>query len=304
MKIKHLLSALALCLALPQMSCTTKAGSNEAATPDTKTAKEVCIQLYSVRDLLQDPNDLEQVLKQLGDMGYTSVEAANYGDGKFYGKTPQEFKQLVEAAGMTVLSSHTTRALTDEELASGNFDEAMKWWDQCIADHKAAGMKYIVTPWMSVPKTVKDLQTYCDYFNEIGKRCKEAGLQYGYHNHNHEFQKVEDKEVMYDYMLAHTNPEYVFFQMDVYWVVRGQSSPVDYFNQYPGRFKMLHIKDHREIGQSGMVGYDAIFRNTDKAGVQDIVAEIEKYSMPVMESVQQSLDYLLEAPFVKASYSK
>lgn len=304
MKIKHLMSALALCLALPQMSCTTKTANNEATAQETAPAKEVCIQLYSVRDLLQDNNNLEQVLKQLGEMGYTSVEAANYGDGKFYGKTPQEFKQLVEAAGMTVLSSHTTRALTDQELASGNFDEAMKWWDQCIADHKAAGMKYIVTPWMNVPKTVKDLQTYCDYFNEIGKRCKEAGLQYGYHNHNHEFQKVEDKEVMYDYMLAHTNPEYVFFQMDVYWVVRGQSSPVDYFNQYPGRFKMLHLKDHREIGQSGMVGYDAIFRNAEKAGVQDIVAEIEKYSMPVLESVKQSLDYLLEAPFVKASYNK
>lgn len=67
---------------------------------------------------------------------------------------------------------------------------------------------------------------------------------------------------------------------------------------------MLHIKDHREIGQSGMVGYDAIFKNTDKAGVHHLVAEIEQYSCPVEESVKQSLDYLLEAPFVKASYSK
>ena len=120
----------------------------------------------------------------------------------------------------------------------------------------------------------------------------------------HEFQKVEDKEIMLDYMLQHTNPEYVFFQMDVYWVVRGDNSPVDYFNKYPGRFTMLHIKDHREIGQSGMVGYDAIFKNTDKAGVHHLVAEIEQYSCPVEESVKQSLDYLLEAPFVKASYCK
>ena len=205
---------------------------------------------------------------------------------------------------MKVLSSHTTRALTDQELASGNLTEALKWWDQCIADHKAAGMKYIVTPWMSVPKRVKDLQTYCDYFNEVGKRCQAAGLKYGYHNHNHEFQKVEDKEVMYDYMLQHTDPALVFFQMDVYWVVRGQNSPVDYFNKYPGRFTMLHIKDHREIGQSGMVGYDAIFRNADKAGVRDVVAEIEQYSVPVLESVKQSLDYLQEAPFVKDSYAE
>lgn len=165
-------------------------------------------------------------------------------------------------------------------------------------------MEYIVTPYLSVPKTLKDLQTYCDYYNEVGKHCQAAGLKYGYHNHAHEFQKVEDKELMLDYMLQHTNPEYVFFQMDVYWVVRGQNSPVDYFNKYPGRFTMLHIKDHREIGQSGMVGYDAIFKNTDTAGVRHIVAEIEKYSCPVEESVKQSLDYLLDAPFVKASYSK
>ena len=105
-------------------------------------------------------------------------------------------------------------------------------------------MSYIVAPWMDVPKTLKELDTYCAYYNEIGKRCKQQGMSFGYHNHAHEFQKVEDK-VMYDYMIEHTNPEYVFFQMDVYWVVRGQNSPVDYFNKYPGRFKMFHIKDHR-----------------------------------------------------------
>lgn len=271
---------------------------------DAKTKKDVSIQLYSVRDKLSSGADLNNVLKELAQMGYTGVEAANYNDGKFYGKTPEEFKRAVETAGMKVLSSHTTKGLSAEELASGNFAESMKWWDQCIAAHKAAGMTYIVTPWMEVPKTVKDLKTYCDYYNEIGKKCRQNGLKYGYHNHAHEFQKVEDKVVMLDYMLENTNPEDVFFEMDVYWVVRGQNSPVDYFNKYPGRFTVLHLKDHREIGQSGMVGFDAIFKNADKAGVKHIVAEIEKYSCPVEESVKQSLDYLLDAPFVKASYCK
>ena len=298
MKINVFLSASLFSLMTLFLSCGPSAPQSDQQPP----RKEVCVQLYSVRSLLEDPGQLEQVLQQLADMGYTSVEAAQYSEGKFYGKTPEEFRQLVEKTGMTVLSSHTTRPLTEDELASGNFDKALEWWKQCIADHKAAGMKYIVTPWMGVPKTLKDLQTCCDYFDAIGKLCKEAGLQYGYHNHAHEFQKVEGKEVMYDYMLGHTDPAYVFFQMDVYWVVRGQNSPVDYFHKYPGRFKMLHIKDHREIGQSGMVGYDAIFRHTDMAGVRDIVAEIEQYSLPVLESVKQSLDYLLDAPFVKESY--
>lgn len=264
--------------------------------------KDVAVQLYSVRDEINKGTDLGLLLDTLAHMGYTAVETANYNDGKFYGKTPTEFKALVEKSGLKVLSSHTTRGLSEQELASHDFTEALKWWDQCIADHKAAGMTYIVTPYMGVPKTVKDLQTYCDYFNEIGRRCTAAGLKYGYHNHSHEFQKVEGKEVMYDYMLQHTNPGDVFFEMDVYWVVRGQNSPVDYFRKYPGRFTVLHIKDHREIGQSGMVGFDAIFNNAETAGVRHIVAEIESYSCPVLESVDQSLDYLEKASFVKASY--
>ena len=274
--------------------------------------KEVAIQLYSVRSLLdgvnkdgQPSSDYIDVLHRLAQMGYTSVEAANYADGKFYGRTPEDFRKDVEGVGMKVLSSHCSRMLTEEELASGELTEALNWWDQCIADHKAAGMKYIVFPWLGVSETVNDLALYCRYFDEIGKRCKAQGILFGYHNHAHEFQKVEGKEVMYDYMLQHTNPEYVFFQMDVYWVVRGQNSPVDYFNKYPGRFRMLHIKDHREIGQSGMVGYDAIFKNIETAGAEDIVAEIENYSTPdVLNSVETSLNYLLDAAFVKASYQK
>lgn len=291
MNIRYLCILIAFLITIPQ-------------TMEAKTKKDVSIQLYSVRDKLNNEAELNTVLKELAQMGYTSVEAANYNDGKFYGITPAEFKRAVETAGMKVLSSHTTKGLSDKELASGDFSESMKWWDQCIAAHKAAGMAYIVTPWMDVPKTVKDLKTYCAYYNEIGKRCRQNGMKYGYHNHAHEFQKVEDKVVMLDYMLENTNPEDVFFQMDVYWVVRGQNSPVDYFNKYPGRFTVLHIKDHKEIGQSGMVGFDAIFKNADKGGVKHIIAEIEKYSCPVEESVKQSLNYLLDAPFVNASYCK
>lgn len=291
MKVRYLLVLFALLLAMPQ-------------AVDAKKKKEVSVQLYSMRDKIKGGENLDVVLKQLAQMGYTSIEAANYDNGKFYGRTPEEFKNAVEKVGMRVLSSHTSKGLSDNELASGDFSESLKWWDQCIAAHKAAGMSYIVTPALGVPKTVKDLQSYCDYYNEIGKRCKQNGMKYGYHNHAHEFQKVEGKEVMLDYMIENTNPEYVIFEMDVYWVVRGQQSPVEYFKKYPGRFELFHIKDHKEIGQSGMVGFDAIFQNANVAGMKHIIAEIESYSCPVEESVEQSLDYLLNAPFVKASYSK
>ena len=270
--------------------------------------KEVCFQMYSVRDLIGDAGKYaqnhEKVLKQLADMGYTAVEAANYGDGKLYGVSPEQFKADIEAAGLKVLSSHVTRNLNDDELKSKNFTEALKWWDECIDAHKRAGMKYMVIPWCNVPKTLADLQTICDFYNQVGKKVAAAGMKLGYHNHSHEFQKVEGK-VMEDYMIEHTDPNYLFFQMDVYWTVRGQQSPVDYFNKYPGRFVLLHIKDNSEIGQSGMVGFDAIFNNFDKAGAEGWVLELEHGSTPdILEGMKQSIDYIKKAKFVKASYSK
>lgn len=285
--------------------------TNSYADNLAKPKKEVCIQLYSLRTILDGVNkdgkvseSYTKLLKDLADMGYTSVETANYDNGKFYGRTPQQFKEDCEKVGLKVLSAHTNRGLSDQELASGDFTEAMKWWKQCIADHKAAGMEYIVCPWMGVPKTMKDLLTQCKYLNEIGKLCKQSGIKFGYHNHSHEFQKVEGK-TMYDVMLENTDPEYVFFEMDVFWTVWGQNSPVNYFKKYPGRFKMFHIKDYREIGQSGMVGYDAIFNNADKAGMENFVVELEQSEAPsIVDGVRISIDYLLNADFVKSSYSK
>ena len=267
--------------------------------------KDMCVQMYSARSILNHDNYAD-ILKEIAAMGYTAVEAASYdGDnGLIYGDTPEVFKQKVEAAGMKVLSAHVSRGLSREELDSGDLSAALAWWDKCIEVHKKAGMEYIVTPWMGLQETLKDLQVYCDYLNEVGRRCKAAGIKYGYHNHAYEFEKVED-QVMYDYMLQHTDPDLVFFQMDVYWAVIGKASPVDYFKRYPGRFKMLHIKDEWEVGQSGMVGFDAIFKNAELAGLENFVVEIERYSYEdIRKSFVESADYLLNAPFVKETYAK
>jgi sugar phosphate isomerase/epimerase len=265
----------------------------------TSPKKNIALQLYSLRD--DFGKDFDATIKKVGEMGFSAVEAAGFNDGKFYGKTPEDFKTAVENAGLAVLSSHTSRQLSEKELATKDLSESLAWWDAAIDAHLAAGMKYIVTPWMAVPKTLADLKTYCDYYNEIGKKCREKGLHFGYHNHAHEFTKIEDT-MMYDYMLENTNPEYVFFQMDVYWTVRGGYGPVDYFKKYPGRFLLLHIKDDKELGESGMIGFDAIFKNTDIAGTKYLIEEVEQYSFTPEESVKKSLDYLLNNPLVKDNY--
>ena len=287
----------ALALAAMAFSCAPK------ETAPVK--KDMCVQMYSARSIL-NPDNYADVLKQIAAMGYTAVEAASYDGekGLIYGDTPEVFKQKVEAAGMKVLSAHVARGLSKEELAAGDYSAALDWWDKCIADHVKAGMQYVVTPWMGLQESIHDMQVYCDYFNEVGRRCNAAGLKFGYHNHAYEFEKVEG-QVMYDYLLEHTDPALVFFQMDVYWAVIGKASPVDYFERYPCRFKMLHIKDEWEVGQSGMVGFDAIFKNAEKAGLENFVVEIERYKHDdILVSFQESADYLLNAPFVKATYAK
>lgn len=293
---------LALLLALGAVSCT---GGKQDEKP---VAKEIGVQLYSIRDVIGNPEayarNHEEAFKALAQMGYTSVEAACYSDGKLYGVDPEQYKADLEAAGLKSLSTHIGRNLSDEELASGDFTESMKWWDQAIAAHKAAGCKYVVCPSFAVPQTLAGLKTYCDYFNAIGAKCKENGMLFGYHNHSHEFNKVEDK-VIYDFMLENTNPESVFFEMDVYWAVMGHAAPVEYFKKYPGRFTMLHIKDYRELGESGMVGFDAIFNNAGLAGMKDFIVEIEAFTKgDWKESMKACADYLLKSDFVKATYEE
>ncbi|NDP21270.1 MAG: sugar phosphate isomerase/epimerase [Paludibacter sp.] len=266
----------------------------------TPAKKEIYLQLYSVRDDIK--TDFDKTLNEVARIGFKGVEAANYNDGKFYDRTPEAFKREIERRGMVALSSHVGKTLA-EDVTKTNWDEIWKWWDTAIKAHKDAGMKYIVAPSMPRLKTLADLKAYCDYFNQIGEKCNIAGLCFGYHNHSFEFVEIEG-EMMYDYMLKNTDPKKVFFEMDVYWTVRGGQSPVDYFNKYPGRFKILHIKDNKELGQSGMVGFDAIFDNTANAGVKYLVVEVEKYNYKPLISIEKSFQYLMKSDFVKARYSK
>ena len=197
-------------------------GQKKEAT-EANVKKDIYLQLYSVRDDIKA--NYQATIDTVANTGFTGVEAAGYNDGQFYGMAPADFKKSIEDAGLEVLSSHAGRPLADNTKDT-NWDEVWKWWDTAIQAHKDAGMKYLVVAWIPTPKTLADLQAYCDYFNKIGEKCNAAGIRFGYHNHNFEFTEIEG-EMMYDYMLKNTDPAKVFFQMDVYWVVRGGQSPVD-----------------------------------------------------------------------------
>lgn len=251
----------------------------------------IYVQLYSVREDVK--NDFNSTIQNVTDIGYTGIEAAGYKDGKFYDLTPEEFKNKIEGVGMKVLSSHAGRSLNRENPTNTNWASIWKWWDTAIAAHKAAGIEYLITASMPRLTSLEHLKVYCDYYNEIGRKCKEQGIRFGYHNHAFEYVEF-DGVTWYDYMIENTDPDLVFYQMDVYWTVKGGKSPVEYFKKYPGRFEILHIKDEKELGESGMVGFDAILKNCAIAGTKYLVVEIEKYEFPPIESIKLGYDYLLD----------
>ncbi|MFW5760426.1 MAG: sugar phosphate isomerase/epimerase family protein [Cyclobacteriaceae bacterium] len=256
--------------------------------------KDIGIQLWSVREAMKE--DPAGTIQKLGEMGYTFVEPAGYGDGKFYDMEPAEFKKLVEDNGMRVLSSHTGQALPD----SAKWEETMAWWDQAIAAHEELGVTYLVQPFMGSAgyDSLEGLANYVDYFNTIGEKAQAAGIQFGYHNHANEFNELEG-QIIYDYMLQNTDPEKVFFQLDLYWIKEGGKDAVDYFEKYPGRFKLWHVKDEAELGASGEMDFAPIFAEKEQAGLEAIIVEVEKYNHEPIVSVEKSLEYLQNADFVQ-----
>jgi sugar phosphate isomerase/epimerase len=265
-----------------------------ACKKSTEPKKSIGLQLYSLRDSME--TSPVKTIAEVGKIGYTFVETAGYSKGKLYGMSPAEFKNVVEQNGMTVLSAHAGMPVPD----SVGWDAAMAWWDTCITAHAQAGVKYIVQPFMDSIgyQSLAGLQRYCDYFNAVGEKCIAQGIRFGYHNHSKEFQPVEG-QVIYDYMLQHTDSAKVFYQLDLYWIKEGGANAVEYFNKYPKRFVSWHVKDSLEIGASGKMDFKTIFANAALAGMKYIVVEQEAFTTTPFEGVKQSFDFLNTAEYVK-----
>ncbi len=101
--------------------------------------------------------------------------------------------------------------------------------------------------------------------------------------------------------LKNTDPDKVMFELDVYWAVMGQQDPVEWMENYPNRFKLLHIKDRWIIGDSGMMNFPNIFKKAYEIGILGYYVELEgdKKGRTQFEGVEKSAAYLQAAPFVK-----
>lgn len=250
--------------------------------------KKIGVQLWSVRDVMIDAP--EKTLEQIAAMGYDYIEHANYREGKFYGKSPAAFRALLKSLGLSMPSGHTSVVINRVDMDEAAFAAEVR---KAADDAAEAGMKYLIQPWLD-EKLRKDLSTIervAEWFNRAGDICRSSGVTFGYHNHAFEFEKVGDKSI-YQHLLDLTEPRNVVFEMDLYWVFYAEQDPKKWFDAYPGRFQLTHVKDMAksqtretiEVGE-GSIDFAQIFEHSKTAGFRHYIVELEHYRTSSIEGI-------------------
>jgi sugar phosphate isomerase/epimerase len=243
--------------------------------------KKVGIQLYTVRkEMLADPRG---TLEKLSQIGYKELESARSELGNYYGLEPKEIKKITEDLGMKLRSGHV---------------HVDKDWQKSIDQAAETGQEFLISAVLPNPgQTVENYQQSADAFSKLGEDCKKSGIQFGYHNHNTEFEKVNG-QVLYDVLVERADPKLVIMEMDLGWVIAAGYDPLMYFERFPGRFPLWHLKDMNlsakqstEFGL-GQVDIPKMLDHAKKSGLKYYFVEQEEYTHTALESIQVDYDYL------------
>jgi sugar phosphate isomerase/epimerase len=247
------------------------------------------IQLWTIKNTLaKDPREM---LKQLSEDGYKQIESFEGGKGIFWGMSNTDFKKYMDDLGMTIISSHCNTSKDFEKKA----DEAV-----------AIGMKYLLNPFVPPQKTADDYKKIAEQFNANGEICKKAGIRFGYHNHDHDFNVVDNQTAM-DIYLQNTDASMVDYEMDIYWVVTAGQDPEAWLKKYKNRFRLCHIKDRIKnttekdascILGEGSIDYAKIIKTAKDNGMQYYIVEQERYDNTTeMDCAKADAEYLKKFKF-------
>jgi sugar phosphate isomerase/epimerase len=213
-------------------------------------------------------------------MGYKAVEPAG-----FPGTTPQAAAKLFKEVGITIAAAHVGLPLGDRK-------------NQILEQLDALGKPPMVCTQIgrNDVKTMDTIKDLCDRLNQGYEVAKTAGLDFGIHNHDHEFGYVDGK-LIHEVMLSLLDPG-IFFEIDTYWVQVGGCDPAEIVRNLGPRARMLHIKDgpgthegpQTAVGD-GVMDFPKIF---DAAGenAKWWVVELDECDTDIMVAVKKSYDYL------------
>ena len=239
------------------------------------------IQLYTFRKEMEA--DAIGTLNKIAKIGIKEIESASSNKGAYYGLTPKEMKDTCKGLGMTLRSGHI------------HLDDK---FDQTIQNAVEAGQEYVICSSMPTSgQTVDNYKKVAEAFNKAGEKCNKNNLKFGYHNHEYEFEQ-ENGKVLYDVLLEETDPKLVCMELDLGWVIIPGKDPLAYFNKYPGRFPLWHLKDmdmakkhSTEFGKGGL-DIQKMFDNAKQSGLKYFFIEQEEYTNTPLESMQQNMTYL------------
>jgi len=253
------------------------------------------LQVYTIRAALKE--DFVGSLKKVAAIGYNDIELFNYQEGTYFNHSITETKKILDDLALTVKSSHISLGRSTPDVIGTQ----MNGWEKAVEDAAKLGQKYIVCPYLqeSERKTLDDYKMYADLFNKNAEIAKQYGIQYAYHNHAFEFDKIDGEEP-YEILLNRCDKDLVKFEMDMYWMEYVGKDPISYFNRFPGRFPLWHIKDLSKeddkffttVGD-GVIDWKKLFSYSKKAGLDNFYVEQDdsKNKLPFV-NIERSLTYL------------
>lgn len=248
--------------------------------------KEFGLQLYTLRNEM--PKEPVGVLKQIASFGYKQIESYEGPKGMFWGMSNTDFKKFMDDLGMNLVASHC---------------DIFKDFEKKTTEAAAAGMQYLVCPWIGPQKTLDDYKKAADKFNQCGEICKKAGIRFAYHNHDYSFKPLEE-QIPQSVLMTETDPSLVDFEMDIYWVVTAGENPENWLTKYPNRFRLCHIKDRTgtpdadngknsvDLG-AGIIPFEKILKSAFNNGMKYFLVEQEAYpGGSPLEAVKKNAEYL------------
>jgi len=270
---------------------------NAVAANKIGEIKNVGLQLWTVKeDMAKDPKG---TLSQIASYGYTEIEGFEGSKGMFWGMTPAEFETYSKSLGIKMISSHcnNTAQLDGKDGLEGKAVQAI-----------SIGMRYLLCPYKGPQKSIDDFKRIADEFNGCGKICKRNGIMFGYHNHDYTFKPV-DGQIPMDVLLDNTDPDLVVFELDLYWAITAGIDPIHYFDKYPKRFRLVHVKDRKKdaapgdgdascIVGEGQLNWEPLLHHAKNRGVRYFIVEQERFdnSTPLV-SAEADAKYL--KPLIK-----
>lgn len=238
----------------------------------------IAVQMYTLRD--ETAKDFKGTLEKVASIGYKGVEFAGYG-----GLSASQLKAELDRLGLKVAGDHVGMDLLKNHL------------EETIEYNLEIGNQYIICPWTKY-ETKDEYLALAEFLNQAGEKCKARGLEFGYHNHAHEFQLFDGEHAL-DLLFKNTDPELVKMELDTYWVQYAGIEPVGYLKKYAGRCVLVHQKDMEagegkgftEVG-NGIMDIKAIFAASEEIGARWFIVEQDKCSRPSLESVAISFNNL------------